>query len=282
MAVNQLYSANGVTASFAIPFSFIDGDAPNVTQVFFVDPVSGARTPKTISTDYTLPALLGAQPVNVVFNTAPPTTVKVLIERVLPYTQIVSYINTGQFLAKTHETGLDRLDLQIQQIGERLSRTPMLNILDKASGIPSEIAPGAAGTFLGINPTKTGFWWVSAATVLSFLNPEMILPLLNNVGATAIAGLQFSGSVVRSFKVDFTIFRSAVGGQTRAQRVTIIGVYTGSGWQYSQGESTETDAGVTFTVDSGGQLYYATDDNGGAYSALNSTLHYKTIDTMAV
>jgi hypothetical protein len=164
--VEQLYTANGVQTTFPIPFAFIEDTAEDVTKVYTVD-TDGNKTLKAITTDYTLPVGgVGEQPTDVVFVTAPAAPLRVLVEREVVYQQVVNYINSGTFLAETHEKGLDRIVFMIQQLGELLSRAVFFNILDTT--VDNVLPIGSASTVLRRNGTNDAFEWV---TVDAFKGP---------------------------------------------------------------------------------------------------------------
>jgi hypothetical protein len=108
----------------------------------------------------------------------------------------------------------------------------------------------------------------------------------NQVAAANVTGLVFDKTKVRSFMVEYQIYRSASGGQTRAQRGTLIGITDGTNWDIIERPfvslPSTSDVGVTFTITSAGQIQYTSDDNGGTYSAANSKMDWKTTDLMGL
>lgn len=108
----------------------------------------------------------------------------------------------------------------------------------------------------------------------------------NQVAAANVTGLVFDKTVYRSFEIRYQIYRSAAGGSTRAKRGSLIAVTDGTNWDITEGAAvilpTDTDAGVTFTITSAGQVQYTSDDNGGSYSAATSVLEYQIVSKMAV
>lgn len=163
--VQQLYTANGVQTTFPIPFAFIEDTAEDVTKVYTVD-ADGNKTLKTIATDYTIPVITDEQPTDVEFVTAPVAPLRVLIERVVEYKQIANYINSGTFLAETHERVADRLVLMVQQLAQALSKAVYFNILDNS--MDNVLPIGDASTVLRRNGTNDAFEWV---TVDAFKGP---------------------------------------------------------------------------------------------------------------
>lgn len=154
--VRQLYTADGIQTTFAIPFAFISGDAESETKVYTVD-AEGVKTLKSINTDYTLDPS-GDDPTNVIFVLAPDDDV--LVTRLLPLTQIIDYINTGKFKAESHELGMDRVVLMIQQLAEQLGDTLQINVRDDGS-LDLELPPVVADSVLAVNEAGDGFEWKS-------------------------------------------------------------------------------------------------------------------------
>ena len=163
--VNLVYDANGVTTSFAIPFDFILGYASEQIDVYDINPTTGVRTAYTEGVDYTLTpsenVLTQTKPTNVVFGTAPIDGKKVMIERQLPLTQIIDYVNNGAFLATDHEKGLDRIVMQVQQINEVLARTLKLSVLNTQDiiGDVGALPPLLADSVLVVSDDGTVLEW---------------------------------------------------------------------------------------------------------------------------
>ena len=83
--VSRDFTSDGFNLTFAIPFSFVPGDAPAVTRVRVVDTLGNVTNP-VLGTDFTLqPA--GDNPSNVVFGVAPANGSTITIFRVSPRTQ---------------------------------------------------------------------------------------------------------------------------------------------------------------------------------------------------
>lgn len=133
---------------------------------------------------------------------------------------------------------------------------------------PTSSAPTAPGDFVSLG-AKTSF------------------TLVNNQSSPAnVTGLSFDKSVYRSFILTYQIYRSASGGQTRAENGLIMGITDGANWEISVSPSVTVpntgDAGTSFTITSAGQIQYTTDDNGGSYLAANSKFEYELLQLMAV
>jgi hypothetical protein len=159
--VEALYDGPGQT-TFAIPFQFLANDGPSVVAVAKIDKLTGARTKLTLSTDYTLPAAVGLDPVNVVLVNALPTGIFLHVYRQTPITQTASYQDTGIFPAKTHERALDRLTLITQELAARVKRSFMISSAEIGKVDPV-LGLGADGMLL--LRTATGVRWATAAEI---------------------------------------------------------------------------------------------------------------------
>lgn len=158
LTVSQIYDADGVTDTFAIPFQYIAGDGLAQVRVVLIDDDTQVETLQAITTDYTLdPDNLN--PTNVIFVTPPADGFKVLVERSSALEQVIDFLATSSFPAESNEEGLDRLLLMIQELAASLSRKIEVSRLD-AGTINLKIPPGEAGFFLRINEAGDGLEWV--------------------------------------------------------------------------------------------------------------------------
>jgi hypothetical protein len=123
----QIYTGNGVTVNFAIPFDIVSSGSAEVEVILRDETVPTAitETLQVNPTHYTLTG--GTPPINVTMVTAPSSTMKLLVRRSIDLTQPTDYLETSIFPAETHELALDRLAAQIQQINEILTRVPKLS-----------------------------------------------------------------------------------------------------------------------------------------------------------
>lgn len=112
------------------------------------------------------------------------------------------------------------------------------------------------------------------------------LTIVNNQGSPAsITGMVFDKTIYRSFLITYSIFRSASGGSTRAESGTLKGVTDGSNWEIDPDSVTcpnTGDSGITFSITSGGQVDYVSDDNGGSYDATKSVLDWELLQLMKI
>ena len=111
------YPGDGIASSFAVPFKIVL-DAHVTVAVL---DAAGVTTVKVLTTDYTYTgAGLNSGSVEWV-STLPATGETVIIERIVPLTQLLDLINTGSYLPLNTENELDLLMMAIQQISEATS-----------------------------------------------------------------------------------------------------------------------------------------------------------------
>jgi hypothetical protein len=136
--VKNSYSGNGTLDTFNYTFKvFADADL----QVIIRD-ANATETVKTLTTHYTVTGAGSASGGTIVFTTGniPTATETVVIRRASPQTQSIDYIANDAFPAESHEEGLDRSMMAIQQLQEevdrsiKLSRTNTMNTTEFAIG----------------------------------------------------------------------------------------------------------------------------------------------------
>lgn len=107
----KLYTGNGTTTSFAVPFNF---DADTDLKVEIIVASTGDVTLQTLNTDYTISST------NVVMTTAPAATEKLLITLDLDFEQATNYTPNDPFPAETHEDALDEIVKQVKQLKHQI------------------------------------------------------------------------------------------------------------------------------------------------------------------
>ena len=113
------YSGNGSATSFPVSFYFFDDAHLKVLLLS----AAGVETEQVLNTDYTV---LGAgNPAGgSVEMVVPPATGETLtIIRNVPFTQLLDYVENDNFPAQSHENGLDKLTMIVQQQQEEIDRT---------------------------------------------------------------------------------------------------------------------------------------------------------------
>jgi len=136
--VKNSYSGNGTLDTFNYTFKVF---AAADLQVIIRD-ASATETVKTLTTHYTVTGAGSASGGTIVFTSGniPTATETVVIRRASPQTQAIDYIANDPFPAESHEEGLDRSMMAIQQLQEevdrsiKLSRTNTMNNTEFAVG----------------------------------------------------------------------------------------------------------------------------------------------------
>jgi hypothetical protein len=137
--VFQKYLGNGSQTTFPIPFYTIANN-PSHIKVYLVDNATLVETLLTKDTDYTLEPSDNS-PVEVEMVVAPTAQQSLLIYRELPITQPTTYTNTGPFQKEDFERSLDKIVMQVQQLGERVGRALLY---PRPSGFTDKALPTAS------------------------------------------------------------------------------------------------------------------------------------------
>jgi len=148
--VKATYNGNGVTATFAIPFTVIDDASSEVVvhkRDLTVDPVT--QTLQVISTNYTI---VGD---NVIMNVIPTTDEQVVISRALDLKQTLDLQNNADFVPETQELHLDMLVAMIQQVSERADRAPIAHISEQVPANGFNYGEPIPSTVIGWNDDAT-------------------------------------------------------------------------------------------------------------------------------
>jgi hypothetical protein len=123
--VRNSYSGDGTTDTFTYNFKiFQDSDIQVIIRS-----ANGTETIKTITTHYTVTDAGVSAGGTVVFTAGniPTATETVVLRRNIPQTQAIDYIANDPFPAESHEEGLDRATMAIQQIQEEVTRSLKLS-----------------------------------------------------------------------------------------------------------------------------------------------------------
>jgi len=163
--VKQIFSGDGSTQDFAIPFAFIDN---STIKVYLRNNTTGVETLQTLTTHYTL---TGGPPVTTVHMLTAPalTTESLIVIRSSPKTQPDAF-SVGAFPAAAIEARYDKIEHQLQELGETLDRSIKLPM---GSSVTTLALPEAeADTFIG---------WNSAGTALENKDPLDITSLQSQI-----------------------------------------------------------------------------------------------------
>jgi hypothetical protein len=175
------YQGNDSITTFAITFEIKEASkASTEIEVYLrdeTDPDNPIETLQVLTTNYTLTG--GSPPTDVEMNVAPTSDEKLIIRRILPETQTVEYSPSGPFPNADHELAMDRIVLQIQQLMEQITRTPVLDITSQF--LNKLIPEPQADQMLAINAGKTGWEFKSADDILNLTGALAIANNLSDV-----------------------------------------------------------------------------------------------------
>lgn len=144
---------DGSTVDFTIGFSFQSSDD---VHVYLQDESSSPFVATEVDAgpgadQFTV---TGTDPGTTVhMGTAPSSTQRLLIKRIMAFTQSVDYVETDAFPAESHEQAMDKQVLLLQQVNEGLSRA--LKFSDTSSFTDVEISDPDAGKVLVWNDDAT-------------------------------------------------------------------------------------------------------------------------------
>ena len=123
--VRNSYSGDASTTTFSYTFKiFADSDIQVIIRS-----ANGTETTKTITTHYTVTGAGNSGGGSVIFTggNIPTATETVVLRRNIPQTQAIDYIANDPFPAESHEEGLDRATMAIQQLQEEVTRSIKLS-----------------------------------------------------------------------------------------------------------------------------------------------------------
>lgn len=118
-----IYSGNGETTDFAVPFYFL-ANADGTSQIAVY--IGNSDVPLSETVDYTVNGAGEKAGGTVVFKTAPGKDVQIAIVRNVPQTQEVVFIDGHKFPAQQFESTVDKLTMEVQEVKENLSRALIL------------------------------------------------------------------------------------------------------------------------------------------------------------
>ena len=143
-----IYLGDGVATVF--PFTFPVYDVSHIV-VYFRDTVTKALT-LVSNANYGVNGVGNENGGNVTFLVAPANTNNIILARLLPYTQDLDVENQGGFYPENFESELDLLEMQVQQIMEKLGRAVYGPLAD--AGTPAN--PMASWPALPTAPERRG------------------------------------------------------------------------------------------------------------------------------
>ena len=118
------YDGNSSTTVFPVDFYFLRDDALLVV----LTKSDGTENTLVLNTDYTVQDAGVPAGGSVTLSIAPDTGEKLTIIRNVAFTQLTDYIENDNFPAESHETALDKLTMEVQQLQEEVDRASKTSI----------------------------------------------------------------------------------------------------------------------------------------------------------
>jgi hypothetical protein len=137
-ATSVSYTANGASVNFAYPFRILDAAHLNV----YLDGVVQVG-------GYTVSGVGDAGGGNVAFAVAPALDVVVFIERAVPRTRTVDYVDNGDLLADTLDDDQDLQTMMVQDVGGQADRAVKVPVTETINDLP--VAASRAGKAFGFD-----------------------------------------------------------------------------------------------------------------------------------
>jgi len=250
-----IYQGDGSTTEF--PFSFrIFEETDLVVSLYEI--ATGIETELTLNSDYTV-TINGDNGGTVIMATAPSSSYKLIIKRILPLTQETDYVEGDPFPAESHERALDKLTMITQQLNEQLDRT-----------VKVDITQTSVDTTLPIPEALKFLRWNSDASKLE--------------NASGITSIEYPSTI--SLGLDANKPTNPAQGDiyiaTDSQKVYVCHS-TGTWTEYKVNILSGTDANkpTTYKQD---RFYWATDtkklywDNGSSWADISAQLNADKVD----
>ena len=140
--VKNSYNGDGSTTTFSYTFKIF---ANSDLQVIIRNNTTATETVKTLTTHYTVTGAGSASGGSVIFTAGniPASGETVVLRRAVPQTQAIDYIANDPFPAESHEEGLDRAMMTLQQVQEELDRSIKISRTNTMTS--TEFTVGASG-----------------------------------------------------------------------------------------------------------------------------------------
>lgn len=218
------YVANGSQTQFTVPWRF------------FLNTDIEAYIDGSLTTAYTLTGAGAASGGTLTFTAAPANNAAIFLRRVTTRQQLLDYQTGDVFAAENHETALDRLTAQMQDLLEELSRRPALTVAIANALRSLQFPSPVASALLGWNADKTALTTYDATirtvtpdAVSGMTHGKTTATVNTSAGANVLtaAALIPAGAKVLGVSYRCTIAFSAENGLTS---VDIGGMGVTSGW----------------------------------------------------
>jgi len=169
MTITNIYTpkrdnGNGSTSQFTYSFKTFDSTELKVSLAS----AANVLTLQVLDTDYSVAINATTEGGTVKFLLAiPPATDDVLIERVVPLTQVTEFPEVGQLAEPQLANPPDKLAMQTQQLNAEIGRSLKLSVADDTnlSNFNTELTGITSNAFLSFNSTGTGLTTTGLADI---------------------------------------------------------------------------------------------------------------------
>jgi hypothetical protein len=184
--VKNSYSGNGSTTVFNYTFKILD----NADLSVIIRSSTGTETIKTLNTHYTITGALNPSGGSVTFTAGniPTSGQTVVLLRNTTQVQNIDYVENDPFPAETHELGLDRAVILIQELQEEVDRSLKLSRTNTITSAEFVIgATDRAGKILAFDSageisiaSELGTYKGNWVTANSYVQRDLIKDTSNN------------------------------------------------------------------------------------------------------
>lgn len=232
------YAGDNVSTVFAVPFYFLDATHLEVVK----RDAAGAEVPQTKDVHYTVSGAAVPAGGAITMLTAPAGGEQLTIRRKVPITQTLDYVANDPFPAESHERGLDKLTMIVQQQTEEISRSLRARLSDGPLATLPRLSD-RAGRVLAFDPT-TGD--PVAGALIANLDAA-IAAVLSGVSIGEISSVPTIAAMTALLKSTLT----------DGDAITVLGYHSagdggGGVFRWTAGSSATTDGGMTIAAGEGG------------------------------
>lgn len=262
---SQAFACNGVTTAFTLPYRVLEASA---VHGYLTTISTGEVVELENGTDFTVSAV-GESNAIATTTTAYSSSYSIRFKRVTARLQETDYRDNDPFPAESHETGLDRVTMIAQEIGEDIERTVRVPSGESIDELPT--ASARASKLLGFNSIGEMVAVApadgSAASLALSLASEppgngadMVVNKKTAIGAVAeslhlflegqfFCATDFDGLVDDGVADDYTVLQAAIDAAAAARKglylnvrnckyTTTLEIPEGLTWMFGDGQGT--------------------------------------------
>ena len=282
-----IYQGNGSNVNFAIPHQIVVNDQ-NETLVYLRDETIPTAPVITLQVYGSLQnyTLTGSNPPttpfnnNVKMNVAPTSNQKLIVIRLMPLTEVLNLLTSGNFDYANLNTEFIRVVAMIQQLNEITSRSPVLNIGTTKTQL--NIPEPLPNTVLGFDSTPSANLMLYSVPGQLPVSSETQVIAADNTAGQAVPGFSLAAGTYSSAIFRYSTKRQSTLGTLRDVGYIVL-TYdnTNSVWRISNPTFGPDMCGVTFSVSTSSgvaTLTFTTDSFSLGGASYVGTMRWKVID----